>query len=205
MRKPVSILISAALILIAVIFPGESYGFGVKIGLNLGSLYGDDAHHFENKLGPFFGVSHFIVFNDYWTIQPEILFTSKGGKYDDGDYQKTWSLTYIEIPFLAKYKFVNNYGENDFDIYFGPSAGVKLSAKSYNRVQNGEYLDDEELGNISKMDICMVFGVDYYYDFEKIAFTWDVRYTAGLTSVDGSPEGLDIKTGTITLAAGLVF
>ena len=198
-------VLGGIVILLTLVLLKDSFAFGIKAGLNLGNLYGEDADNFENKFGPLFGVSIKYEFDNDWTIQPELLYTSKGGKFDDGDYEMTWSFAYIEIPVLSKYKFINNYGENDFNVYFGPSGAFRLSSRSKNIEQNGVVMPSENLDYISDMDICLIIGIDYFYNFEKFAFIWDVRYTGGLTSVDNSPEGRDMKTGTITLAAGLVF
>ncbi|QHT71359.1 PorT family protein [Rhodocytophaga rosea] len=82
--------------------------FGVKGGLNLTNLYVDDVDDEKMKAGLHAGVWMKAPLGEYFAIQPELMWSSKGtkiGSYrnipftQDGDIR--FNLNYIDLPVLA--------------------------------------------------------------------------------------------------------
>jgi hypothetical protein len=82
--------------------------FGVKGGLNLTNLYVDDVDDEKAKLGLHAGLWMKAPLGEYFAIQPELMWSSKGtkiGSYrnipftQDGDVR--FNLNYIDLPVLA--------------------------------------------------------------------------------------------------------
>ena len=84
--------------------------FGLRVGGNSAKLTGNDLEDIEatvkSKVGFVGGV--FLAFNlgKMITIEPEILYTMKGGTVEDttGEYSEKIYGDYLEIPLLIKVK-----------------------------------------------------------------------------------------------------
>lgn len=116
-------------------------GFGFRGGANLSNLSGDleNEDNFENKWGFHGGIIYNIgVVEDFFSIQPELLYSQKGFKNADsefttalGTYRRTGKVNYnyLDLPVLAKIKAGPIYFEG------GPQAsylvGVNNETKTY--------------------------------------------------------------------------
>lgn len=145
--------------------------FGIKGGLNYSNLSGDlkDEDQFNNKIGFNAGVYfNAPVVGDFFSIQPEVLYSNKGYKYDDVERttllgqkirsEGTANFNYIDVPVLARIKA----GPVFFEA--GPQVSYLVSVNDKTKT----YVDGEleETGTSEK-------STEGYADFE-------VGYTAGL-------------------------
>ncbi|MES1214731.1 MAG: porin family protein, partial [Bacteroidota bacterium] len=90
--------------------------FGVKGGLNMSTVTGNDIDN--PKLHPSFHIGGFANFMiaEKIAIQPELLFSGKGSK---SDLQGTYKLGYAQIPILVQY-----VDQSGFYAEVGPQAGL---------------------------------------------------------------------------------
>ncbi|KFF05038.1 porin family protein [Flavobacterium reichenbachii] len=137
--------------------------FGVKGGLNISTIGGDD--HANALVG--FQLGGFAEIN-VWKklyIQPELLYSAQGGKFDAYNGQRDYNvnLNYINIPVVAKY-----YITKQFTVEAGPQLGLLVSSKS-------PY--DEKTVDVG-------FNLGAGYNFTN-NFSVGIRYTIGLTSAYG--------------------
>ncbi|WP_350340135.1 porin family protein [Paraflavitalea speifideaquila] len=100
---------------------------GIKGGINLSNLYVDDVEDENMKVGVNVGVFAKFPLTRGFSIQPELLYSSKGAKltYNNilGQGEYRFNLNYVELPILA----VFNLGKN-FNIHAGPYAALLTSA-----------------------------------------------------------------------------
>ncbi|HOP60945.1 MAG TPA: porin family protein [Candidatus Saccharicenans sp.] len=179
--------------------------FGLRVGGNSAKLTGDDLKDIEatvkSKVGFVGGV--FLAFNlgKMITIEPEILYTMKGGTVEDtaGEYSEKVSGDYLEIPLLIKVKLP--LGSIRPVIFAGPAVGFKLREKYE---LNGEELPLEEK-ILKNNDYGAIFGAGL--DIGR-HFMIDVRYSLGLqkiiTAVDEGTSP-DIKNGVWSATIGIAF
>jgi len=179
--------------------------FGLRVGGNSAKLTGDDLKDIEatvkSKVGFVGGV--FLAFNlgKMITIEPEILYTMKGGTVEDtaGEYSEKVSGDYLEIPLLIKVKLP--LGSIRPVIFAGPAVGFKLKEKYE---LNGEELPLEEK-ILKNNDYGAIFGAGL--DIGR-HFMIDVRYSLGLqkiiTAVDEGTSP-DIKNGVWSATIGIAF
>ena len=80
--------------------------FGIKGGINLSNLYVDDVKDENMKVGLNLGIYAKIPLVKGFSIQPELLYSSKGAKltYDNillgkGEYR--FNLNYVEVPVVG--------------------------------------------------------------------------------------------------------
>ena len=180
----------------------EGMMFGVKAGLNLANAMGDDAEETSMKIGAVGGVFMCYDITEIFALQPELLFTMKGAKYDEGDTTMSWKLNYIEIPVLLRVNLPTE-GKIKPMLYAGPALGILMSAKD----------EDEDIKDYLKtMDIGVVAGAGVAYQLEKGAISFEARYEVGMSTVyDLSDEELeghdqpDVKNGVISFMVGYGF
>ena len=91
--------------------------FGVKGGLNMSTTSEDGA---SSLLAFHLGGFAELKVNDKFAVQPELLYSAQGAKFDGFNY----NLNYINVPVMAKY-----YVADAFSIEAGPQIGFLMSAK----------------------------------------------------------------------------
>ena len=155
----------AAFILTASIASAQDIKFGVKAGLNLSknSTSGTNPFVTSTDIKPGFIIGGVIAFdiNEKFTIQPEILFVTEGGKQSyvgiisdtsrptTYDYSQNISLNSLVIPIMVKYNI-----SKSISIDAGPQIGYILSAKSkldINTANGGKIYGDNDLSSSSSV------------------------------------------------------
>lgn len=169
---------------------------GIKAGINLANLTGDDV---SDDAGMKFGIAAggYLVYeiNPMFALQPELLFTMKGTFVDGEGYEQTTNLNYIEIPVLAKLNIPMD-GMMKPAVFLGPAFGINMSATYDYESDYGD--DDGDIDDIKSTDFGLVLGAGA--SFGKISV--DARYNMGLTNIydlDGDPEA---KNSVISLLFG---
>lgn len=179
--------------------------FGLRVGGNSAKLTGDDLKDIEatvkSKVGFVGGV--FLAFNlgKMITIEPEILYTMKGGTVEDtaGEYSEKIYGDYLEIPLLIKVK-IPLPGIKPV-VFAGPAVGFKLREKYE---LNGEELPLEEK-ILKNNDYGAIFGAGL--DIGR-HFMIDVRYSLGLQKIITAVEegtSPDVKNGVWSATIGIAF
>ncbi|ARS36593.1 porin family protein [Pontibacter actiniarum] len=155
-------------------------GLGIRAGANLSNLSGDlkDESRYENKIGFHAGLTYNIpVVGEFFSIQPELLYSNKGFKYEDteitlplgGDFRREGNMNYnyLELPVLARIKAGPLYFEG------GPQASYLLSVN--NNIK--EYMNGERTSsattNLDKDDM---------KEFE-VGYAAGVGITSGMLSI----------------------
>lgn len=177
---------------------------GLKGGLNLSSLKGDDApENAENRTGFAGGAFLQYQFSSMFAIQPELTYSMKGatekGNFDfEGfqyDYDATYKLNYLEIPVLLKLIIPTQGAGVRPTIFAGPSVAFKMSSKQSVEI-NGQSVEDD-LENIKSTDFGLVFGGGLGFPLGKGELGFDIRYILGLSTIDDSSDNYDVKNGVI--------
>ncbi|HXD76376.1 MAG TPA: porin family protein [Puia sp.] len=155
--------------------------FGVKAGYNLA--------HLQTNLGASedFSFSALSAFNAgilaqiplpaSLSLQPELLYSGQGAKYDDDGDPGKIQMGMIDIPVMVKYSYKGAFIET------GPQFGLLISAK--NHVDGGS-LDIKNDLKSTAMD--WGFGVGYE---SNSGLGIDIRYELGLAGLIKSGSNTD--------------
>lgn len=157
--------------------------FGIKGGMNVSSLSKDGALEDQgSKIGFNAGVFAHIPVAESFSIQPEVLYSQYGDKYDQvvlgNRYSRARHLDYIAVPVMFQYNLVPN-----FYLEAGPEFGFLVSAKNKfknetdNNVitESGNYKD-----SLNGFNVGIGLGAGYYFT-DNIGIT--ARYVAGVTDI----------------------
>ncbi|CAN5385775.1 porin family protein [soil metagenome] len=186
-------------------YDGRPLSWGLTGGVSIADFYGDDVGGTETKAGFTGGIFFNYRVSDYFSIQPEALYTMKGSEVNSGIYgqERTteYELGYIEIPVLLKLH-IPNQNIITPNIYAGPNVAFNVNGDA-----NDRDIDDD----LKDVDFGLSFGggVDFMIakrraDFIQKIFL-DARCTLGLVDVfdvAGDPEA---KNGVFNITAGVGF
>lgn len=185
--------------------PWHSTYYGVRLGLNAGSVRSDapslDGN--EMKTGLNIGVAIGTQLSRYTPlfIESGLYYSQKGGKSSNGlgDYGKfTYDLNYLELPILLKYKHFTRSGVS-IEPFAGGfiSCGVAGNIKDYAERQAFSSFSD---GYFNRIDggIKLGCGVGYGIGYAEVA------YDFGLANV-GQDTFDDTHTGCLTINIGVNF
>ena len=143
--------------------------FGVKAGLNVSKLTGSG---YDWRAGLNAGLLAHIHVTPAFSLQPEVLYSSQGAKYNNGNQEVTRKLNYVNVPVLLQYNF-----DNGFRLQGGPQLGFLLAAKDKVGDLNTNFVDTD---NFNSIDFSVPVGVSY---LSRTGFGIDARYNIGVTNV----------------------
>lgn len=215
------VAIITALILFSASVSAQNLTGGVKAGLNISNIYGEHYDIPEEgtdcKIGFCAGAFFAYYFNDIFSIQPEVLFTMKGMKWQSEhetqgipvECNRKWNMNYLEIPVLAKLS-ITTKGSVKPNLFIGPYLGLKLSAKYWFECEGASggasirEWGEGDIKDINSTDLGLVIGGGFDFALSQGKLGIDVRYTMGLTRIRDY-EGTSEKHGVISLMLGYSF
>lgn len=132
---------------------------GVRAGVNISKVTNLEA---DSKTDFFVGGLVELKFVDFYSLQPELIYSRQGFKLDE-----TYSLDYLSIGVTNKFTF----GEG-FNVLVGPTIDIKV-ADNFPSI-----VSDELIG----VDFALMGGVGYTF---KNNIAIDVRFKQGLMDIFG--------------------
>lgn len=151
--------------------------FGVKAGLNLASIAGDDTDGLDSRTSFHVGGVAEISISEKFSVQPELLYSAQGAKESFEGIDIEVNLDYINLPIIAKY-----YVSEGFSLEAGPQVGFLMSAKAKAEGQSEDLKDF-----VKGIDFGLNFGVGYKLDS---GLNFGARYNLGLSNINDG-EGSD--------------
>ncbi|UUV21847.1 porin family protein [Paenimyroides aestuarii] len=177
--------------------------FGPKAGVNFANLSGLD--NSEMKIGFHVGAVAEIKFNEKFSIQPEVIYSTQGAKTSTttplGSFESEIKNDYINVPIMAKYYIVDG-----FSAELGPYVGFLMKSES-------------EIGNLTGdskdayKSVDFGLGVGLAYDM-PMGFFVGARYNLGLSKANEDISAAngnvtfqtsDLKNGVIQVGVGYKF
>jgi hypothetical protein len=178
------VFVAAALLMVG-IYSQAQVKFGVKAGANFYKFSGSDAK--IGSVSPKFqpgvagGVFANLTVSKQFSVQPELLFSMEGSKYEESGDKLMYKTNYLNIPVMAQY---NN--PSGFYAETGPQIGFLMSAKADDGTNTTDIKDSFKSINFS-----WALGAGY-----KLAngFGFGARYNFGLANVADESD-TDVKLG----------
>lgn len=207
LRVLTCLVVSACLFMSAIIYAQPTFVKGVKAGLNVAKLGGDDISDADSRTGIAAGLFGEIGINKMFAIQPEVYYSMQGAKSKEDiegtTVDVTMKLDYIQIPVLFKFIIPVEGSSVKPNIFAGPALGIKSSSKVKAEVEGSSFEDDIE--DIKSTDFNLVFGGGINVGAGKMTVGFDVRYLLGLSSIDDSADEADVKNQVIAIGASIGF
>ncbi len=174
------------LILLLTAASHSQVGFGVKGGVNLASLGGSNVTSIvKSKTGFAAGFYLNISIPYLFSVQPEVLYSTKGATYKQNVPVPSWSeglfltdLAYLDIPVLIEYSVPIPLLTPS--LYVGPQMSILLKAKG-----GSDYFGQITSEDIKSQTASPDWGVALGASVNIFVIRLDVRYTAGVKSING--------------------
>ena len=165
--------------------------FGAKAGVNFSTFTGD-VSDVNGKVGFQVGAFAEIKVSDKFAVQPELMYSSLGAKFENSGVTLTNTVDYIVLPVMAKY-----YLAEAFSLEAGPQVGFLMSAKLS---ASGNSTDVKEDFNSTDFG----FNLGAGYDFTE-NISAGVRYTLGLSNIAKNNGNDKIRNNNFALALAYKF
>lgn len=191
-----------AVVLVAAISANSQVKFGPKVGLNFSTMsmkMGGESAETKMLVGYSLGVTFKADLGTNLFLQPSILYSSKGSKYDANDDFKI-TANYVELPVNFGYKL--NLGGSNVLLLAGPyfAYGVGGTAKLGNEEADIEWGSDEESDDFKPFDMGLNIGAGFEVNNFQIA----AQYGFGLTNISVG-SGTTTKNGVLSLSVAYLF
>lgn len=214
-------IITLSLLVFCIVGIGNAeISIGFKGGVNLATINGDDWNDDDKVLKPGInlGVPIEIKVAKMFSIQPEVVFSSKGIKYvEEYDYEFTakeifvLQFYYLEAPVL--FKFVIPAGRFFPNLYVAPTLSFRVAVDGYEIEEYGDEKDKYDFDSEDKewmreefnpIDFGITFGGGLGIEVGPGNIVFDARYTMGFFNVeidDPDPS----RNGNISFLLGYTF
>jgi len=168
---------------------------GLKAGLNIANVGGDDADGTDARLSYHFGGYVNLGITDKLSLQPELLlnnlgFKESGNDPDFGDFETTQKQTYLSIPVNLQYSF------GVINVFAGPQFSFLLKSESTTDL-DGASFDVDTKDAFKGLDLGANIGLGA--NFGK--FNASARYTLGLSNVV-DVDDVNVKNNVIQISLG---
>lgn len=158
---------------------------GIKGGLNLATIAGDDVDDLVSRTSFNAGIFMEFPISERFSFQPELLYSGQGftmltrnqDNIFDTDENVEFQLAYLQLPLMAKFYLIEG-----LFIEAGPQFGYKLSEKvdSQPLDAGGETEVNRDDSYIRDFDTSLALGAGYKFNS---GFFVSGRYTYGLTNI----------------------
>ncbi len=176
---------------------------GVKGGLNASSLFYDSqgATNKSERIGFHVGVFAQAPVGEFFAIQPELLYMTKGASADYNmlgfNGKNTFKLNYAELPVLATFKL-----GQAVELQAGPYVSYLLNSNINSNGDFGTGTSAINRDNFNKVDYGIAGGLNFYFGKAFIG----ARYEQGLQQIATSGAAKTIlgnaKNGVGLLSIG---
>jgi len=179
-----SLILSAFLLLcILPTLRSQNINIGIKGGLNIYNIHNDNGAKYDNLTGFHIGLLGHIHLTRHLALQPEVVYSAQGAKYDALGETVKVKLGYINVPLLLQYMF-----DNGFRMQVGPQIGFLLKAKTET---NDNDIDIKS--NLKSTDLGLAMGLGYIVP--SSGFGIDARYNLGLSNINENSSTNSMNRG----------
>jgi hypothetical protein len=196
---------------------------GIKAGVGLSTVAGNDAQLYKNRFGFQAGIMADIGLTSLLAFHPELLYSQKGGKIEGsgsgsyptggGTYVSSQSgklrLGYLDLPLLLRLKAAGAFFE------VGPQVGLLLSRDLNNTSVNevtyaggtgsSVTTDNVSVNNTNgarKLDVGYVLGVGYHL---SQGLELGLRYNGGLSKLAEGDSAPKMHNSVFQFQVGYLF
>ena len=179
---------------------------GPVLGLTSAGFGGEDAEESESKVGLLFGGFLSFGISGNFSLETGAFYSQRGAKFTDEGITAKLKLNYIEVPAHLTARFPGSGTVTPF-VGVGPALGFKVGCSvSFSGGGASVSTDcseaEDELGSDIK-------GVDFGLSGTAGVDIRNIRvalaYFLGLSSIDGSEDGANVKNRVFTLSVGYGF
>jgi hypothetical protein len=134
--------------------------FGIKAGLNMANIYGDNGESYDMRIGFHGGIFAEFYLSERLGLQPELQYSMQGSKAKVEGFDATLKLDYINLPVLLKIYFGS---KRAFSLDAGLQFGTLVSSKYSVSVGDASVSASDSDIVDNKFDAGIAIGVSYKF------------------------------------------
>jgi len=172
--------------------------FGVKAGLNLPTITGDETENLSTFATYHVGAFANIPISDNFSVQPGCLFSCQGAEYTESEgYDGMFELAYINVPVMAQVAVADG-----LNLAAGPQVGFLISANDVYE-SPGDSGEEDISDEIQGIDFGVNVGANYQF---ANGLNIGASYNLGLSNISNF-EGFDgtINNSVLQFSVGWLF
>lgn len=182
--------VATAILLSAGTSSAQHISFGIKGGLNLYTIQNDNGVKYDTRTGFHLGMLLHVHVAPHFAVQPELLYSVQGAKYNTGNGSINLKLEYANVPLMFQYML-----DNGLRLEAGPQVGFLTNARSK---LNGN--DSDVKSSLKKIDLAVGIGIGYINPTN--GWGVDARYNYGLSNIN---ENSTVKSYNRGLQLGVLY
>lgn len=182
------LLLSSFVMVLAVYSYGQGISGGVKAGMNLANQkWTTSGVSLDTKAKPGLHAGAFItaMINEKFGVQPEVLFSMDGSRWDFSGNDSKFKFNYVSVPVLLRYNITEM-----ISVHAGPQLGILVGAEAEDESGDTEDIKDQVKG----MDFAGAAGAEIVL---PVGLGFGARYVIGLTNIadteDGDFDDIEVK------------
>jgi hypothetical protein len=203
------IIVTTIVVLIAVNTNGQSrFSLGPKVVLSSTTLTGSDIDNLGMKVSAKvgFGAGIYLAISpvQWFTLQPEFLYSMKGASIGDAGSAVDYNINYFDVPILLKLKLPLGGTVYPF-IMGGPDINFFLNSSfSTTDTSSGTIMIFQDSGNsLKKTDIGYIFGAGVDIQLGNFYLSGDLRYTKSMSSIYNKDQEQSQNTFNSSVGFGI--
>lgn len=170
--------------------------FGVKAGINLANVTGSDVKNNKNLVGAAVGVMGDFSLSDLISLHPELLYSQKGVKLENGSATAQSRFSYLDVPLLLRVKADGLFFEA------GPQVGFLIAEKDEVNIPGLGSSTSTSTNGTRKVDVGYIAGVGYQL---PQGLELGVRYNGGISDLSDPSSGSKTRNSVFQLQVGYLF
>jgi hypothetical protein len=189
------VLSLAVLVGAATAAQAQNVTFGIKAGVNLANVSGDNTDEFKSIVGANAGIAANFGFSDLLSFQPELLYSMKGAKLEQGSDKVESRINYLDVPLLLKLNADGPFFEA------GPQVGFLVSQKTTYDI-GGMSTSSTSTDGTRKVDLGYVLGVGYQLASGP---SLGLRYNGGISDLSDPSTDDKNRNSVFQIQLGYMF
>lgn len=192
-----TVILSLALVAgMAGVASAQESRFGVKAGVNLATVSGDNTSTAKNLVGLAAGVMADLSFSDLISFHPELLYSQKGVKVDDKGATGQVRTSYLDVPLLLRVKASGLFFEA------GPQLGYLIGQKMEYNIPGFGSGSSTSTDGTRKFDIGYVAGLGYQL---QQGLELGLRYNGGISDLSDTSSSSKTRNSVFQFQVGYLF
>ena len=191
------LMLTAIIAVIAMVSVNAQSDFGVKAGVNLATISGDDVGNVDGRTSFHIGGVVEFKISEKFSFQPGLLYSAQGAESSDEEFggQEKIELDYLNLPLIAKY-----YVTEGLSFEAGPQIGFLLSSKYIYELEGSEVSEDLK-DETNSIDFGINLGLGYKLES---GLNFGASYNIGMSDVFEEGDG-DVKNAVFQISLGYFF
>ena len=193
MKKTLTMFLLLLVTTVTVQAQMQAPGIGIRAGANYSGFSGDDSDNLDRMFGFHAGLTSqfYLTSDNFFAIQPELLFSKKGAESDDDSFK--YKISYLDVPVLARV--------NAGPLYF--EGGPQVSFRVGGDIESNGINIDDDLDQFKRTSFGYAAGIGLAA--VPLGLSIGVRYNGDISKLYDNENVSDARNNVFMLTLAYMF